>query len=584
MSWLERSTASAAAFLVGISLSNAAVAEVSTGEGLAEIRGYLSQLETLGFAGAVAISKLGQPLLAEGYGLADRERAIAWTPATVSTVGSLTKQFTGATVLLLQEQDLLSIEDPITKFFDEVPDEKRSITIHHLLTHSSGVVDLEDAEDFDPLGRTEFVQRALAQPLEFAPGTSYQYSNAGYSLLGAIIELRTGKTYEEFLRQSALNPSGIYETGYILPFWGDGRLAQGYADGERWGTLLERPFAEDGPYWVLRANGGLHSTACDMLRWATALMDGRILEPDSMSLYWAPHVSEGGDSHYGYGWSIVEAEGSRIVTHDGSNGIHFAEAALVPEMGLAVFLQSNVRAELPMVGRVVDQVTAHLVSQTPMPTLPQIREVPGTELERWVGVYELESGGVLEVALQEDTLVVSGKDSRGFSVLQSTRLVDFKRTERLSARIDAIVGAYVGGDYEPLWEAYDRRTSLDRLQERWDGRMRELETDHGAYRRYEILGTALRSEREVTLVRFHFDHGIADRAYVWDKNAEERLLGVSIRGLGASLTFYPQGENRFRSWDRRSGESRPLSFTFDSEGEARMALGEGDFEIEGLRN
>ena len=321
-----------------------------------------------------------------------------------------------------------------------------------------------------------------------------------------------------------------------------------------------------------------------MLRWATALMDGRILEPDSMSLYWAPHVSEGGDSHYGYGWSIVEAEGSRIVTHDGSNGIHFAEAALVPEMGLAVFLQSNVRAELPMVGRVVDQVTAHLVSQTPMPTLPQIREVPGTELERWVGVYELESGGVLEVALQEDTLVVSGKDSRGFSVLQSTRLVDFKRTERLSARIDAIVGAYVGGDYEPLWEAYDRRTSLDRLQERWDGRMRELETDHGAYRRYEILGTALRSEREVTLVRFHFDHGIADRAYVWDKNAEERLLGVSIRGLGASLTFYPQGENRFRSWDRRSGESRPLSFTFDSEGEARMALGEGDFEIEGLRN
>ena len=231
MSWLERSTASAAAFLVGISLSNAAVAEVSTGEGLAEIRGYLSQLETLGFAGAVAISKLGQPLLAEGYGLADRERAIAWTPATVSTVGSLTKQFTGATVLLLQEQDLLSIEDPITKFFDEVPDEKRSITIHHLLTHSSGVVDLEDAEDFDPLGRTEFVQRALAQPLEFAPGTSYQYSNAGYSLLGAIIELRTGKTYEEFLRQSALNPSGIYETGYILPYWGDGRLAQGYADG-----------------------------------------------------------------------------------------------------------------------------------------------------------------------------------------------------------------------------------------------------------------------------------------------------------------------------------------------------------------
>ena len=550
---------------------------------LDEIRDYLSQLETLGFAGVVAISLEGQPVLVEGHGLADRERGIAWTPATVSTVGSLTKQFTGATLLLLQEQGLLSVEDPIDKYFDAVPDDKRFITLHHLLTHSSGIVDLDGAGDFDPIEREEFVRRVLKQPLESPPGEHFQYSNAGYSLLGAVVELVTGLSYEQFLRESALVPNGIFETGYILPTWGAGRSAQGYEDGHRWGTVLERPFAEDGPYWVLRANGGLHSTAYDMLRWTQALMMGRILSPESMAAYWAPHVSEGGDSHYAYGWSIVDSDGGTLVTHDGSNGIHFAEAAIVPSRELVVFLQSNVRAELPMVGQVVDQITDHLLNDTALPILPQVSKTPGTELESWVGVYELEGGGSLQVSVEEAKLRVSGRDRKGFAVLHSTRPVDFSRTERLSARIDNIVGSYVEGDYKPLWEAYGRRSSLEQLKERWDGRMRELEEEHGTYRRYEILGTALRSEREITLVRFLFDSGIADRAYVWDMNAEEDLLGVSIRGLGATLTFYPEGNDDFRSWDRRTGESRPMSFSLVPENRARLLFGQGASSVEGHR-
>ena len=205
------------------------------------------------------------------------------------------------------------------------------------------------------------------------------------------------------------------------------------------------------------------------------VLSGRALSSDSMAAYWAAQVSEGGDSHYGYGWSIVEATEGTLVTHDGSNGIHFAEATLVPAKELVIFLQTNVRAELPMVGQIVDQITARFLSETPLPTLPKLSSASGADLEAWVGNYDLEGGGNLQVTLEEGALNVSSTDRKGFAVLRSTRPVDFSRTERLSSRIDSLVGAYVEGDYKPLWEAYGRSTSLERLEERWDGRMRELE-------------------------------------------------------------------------------------------------------------
>ncbi len=111
---------------------------------------------------------------------------------------------------------------------------------------------MRGAGDWDPIGRQEFVRRSLQQGLAFAPGDGYRYSNAGYSLLGAVIEQLSGQSCESFLRERLWLPHGLYETGYVLPRWGETRLAQGYRRGERWGTVLERPFAEDGPYWVLR--------------------------------------------------------------------------------------------------------------------------------------------------------------------------------------------------------------------------------------------------------------------------------------------------------------------------------------------
>ena len=132
---------------------------------ISDVNVYLARLEKLGFAGAVLVAEGDRTLLASGYGMADREAGRSWTPHTISTIGSITKQFTGAAILALSDDGRLSVGDPITKYFADVPPDKQSITLYHLLTHSSGIVDLEGIGDFDPIGRDEFVQRAMQQPL-----------------------------------------------------------------------------------------------------------------------------------------------------------------------------------------------------------------------------------------------------------------------------------------------------------------------------------------------------------------------------------------------------------------------------------
>ena len=574
----------AGAFLLAFAAISARLpAETGATDPIAEIQQYLERLEKLGFAGSLVLAQNGVPLLAEGYGLADRERGIPWTPATVSTIGSITKQFTGAAILSLAEDGVVAVEHPITQYFDKVPEDKRAITLHQLLTHSSGIVDLDGAGDWDPIGREEFVRRALAQKLAFAPGARYEYSNAGFSLLGAILEQVTGKTYEDYVRQRLFLPAGMYDTGYIQAAWGDGRLAQGYRRGERWGNVLERPLADDGPFWVLRANGGIHSTAWDMLRWGQALLAGKPLSAESMTAYWSPHVDEGGgDSFYGYGWVVMEAGGAQVITHNGGNGILFADMALVPAAGVVAVIQTNVIADFQLEGGLLEQVGGHLLMGAPLPDIPDWDRGGGTDLESLAGTYEIEGGGELRVTPSDDELAIEAIDRRAFRELLSLRPVDTARAERLSDRIDAIVSAYLSGDFEPLWEAYRRFAPLAQFAPRAEGRLEALVEEHGAKRGHEVLGTAFREGRDVTLVRLLFERGHADRAYVWDDEAEERLLGTSQRGLDPVLHVLPEVGGSFSSWDGRSGATRPVSFDPAEGGGMRLVIGESS-QVVGVR-
>jgi CubicO group peptidase (beta-lactamase class C family) len=295
------------------------------------------------FRGSVLVWKGGTVLLRKGYGMADRENGVAYDADTVFDVGSITKQFTAAAILKLEMQGKLHVEDTIGKYFASAPEDKRGITLHQLLTHTAGL-ESDFAGDFDPVSRDEYVKRILASKLRSKPGEVFFYANSGYSLLGAIVEIVSGLPYEKYLRENLFVPAGMKDTGYKIPNWPPTRVAVGYHDGKRWGRLTEKPWAADGPHWALRANGGIHSTLDDMLRWHTALTGDAILSAAAKDKMYRRHVKEGAgaDSSYGYGWSIAEsAWGSRVIEHNGGNGTFFADFLRYVDDDLVVVLSTN---------------------------------------------------------------------------------------------------------------------------------------------------------------------------------------------------------------------------------------------------
>ena len=548
-----------------------------------DTRTYIQRLEKLGFAGVVLVAKGGAPIFAEGFGLADREQGLRWTPATVSCIGSITKQFTGAAILKLEEDKKLSVADPIGLYFKDVPADKAQITLHHLLTHSSGLSDPEDIDDFDPVPLAEYLRKVLSRPLLFAPGAGYSYANANFSLLGAIIEKLSGMSYEAFVRERLFLPSGMYETGYLLPHWGDGRMAQGYRAGERWGTVLGRPMAVDGPHWALRANGGIHSTVYDMLRWARSLLEGRILSPESMKKYWAPHASEGGDTFYGYGWSIAKApDGTKIVTHNGGNGIFFADLAIVPDAGLVVFLMTNVIADIRAANTLLEQLGLRFLAGRPYPSIPEIVDMDEAALTAFAGTYRLpgDAGGY-HLTMGAKALFIEAEGQKAFSHLNSVREAEPGRLEKLNRLMDQIIAGNRAGNFTPLFKAYNGEMPLERLKARWAEVTKAIEEGGGRILRHEVLGTARTQDRDETVVRFSCEKGSVDRTYVWDLKEEGRLLGMSVRGLAVRLRLFPSSDRDFFTWD--GGIRPPKLVHVDAAADGKLRFKVGDTKESAVR-
>ena len=310
----------------------------------AHIDSFMRQAEAVGFNGSLLVLRDGVAVVDTGYGLRDKEAALPNTATTVHAIGSITKQFTAACILHLQERSLLRVSDSLPMYFKNVPADKRAITLHHLLTHSAGFPGAI-GDDNDPIDGAAFASLALRTPLEFAPGTGYGYSNVGYSLLGIIVEQVSGMAYERYLSDSLLVPAGLAHTGYRIPDWSTEQLAIGYRkDGTRWGTMLDHPTVNGGPGWHLRANGGLLSTTHDMAAWVEGLHRRTVLTEASTKAMFTPHVEEGpgAGSHYGYGWALFRTErDTRLITHNGGNGVQFADVLWYADEGVIVVLMSN---------------------------------------------------------------------------------------------------------------------------------------------------------------------------------------------------------------------------------------------------
>ncbi len=309
-----------------------------------DVEAYFDELEASGFGGVVAVRD-GDDITTRSFGVADRENDVPMDADTVFDVASITKQFTAAAILRLEMDGRLSVDDTLGQHVPGLPDDKAAVTLHQLLTHTAGF--LRDVGfDEEPIGRSDYLERVGTTPLMHEPGDRYVYSNVGYALLGAVIEFETGEPYENYLRTALFEPAGMLDTGYVLPDWGDHTIAVGYdnATGDRFGRPNEQPWDVDGPYWNLRANGGLLSTAADMLLWDEALLGDDVLDAAAKAKLFAPHVPMGPDDdvHYGYGWLIVPTPmGTPLITHNGGNLFFFADFLRFVDQDVTIFVASN---------------------------------------------------------------------------------------------------------------------------------------------------------------------------------------------------------------------------------------------------
>ncbi|MGH8301648.1 MAG: serine hydrolase domain-containing protein [Steroidobacteraceae bacterium] len=288
------------------------------------------------------VARAGQEIACEGLGWADSAKHIAARCDTAYDIGSITKQFTAAAILKLQMMGRLRVTDPIDRFIDGVPPGKRTITINDLLTMTSGLLD-SLGSDYQPLSREQMLAEAMRSRLLSPPGSTYRYSNVGYSILAAIIEKASGMGYERFLARYLFRPAGMRQTGYVLPHWHAGQVAVEYnRHGRPMGRPFDHPWAKNGPYWNLRGNGGIVTTAPDMLRWDRALLHHTVLSPSAERELFTPRVRiDAAGDRYAYGWEILASPLGPIAAHNGGNGWSFAVIARLLHQKVMVFWVSN---------------------------------------------------------------------------------------------------------------------------------------------------------------------------------------------------------------------------------------------------
>lgn len=306
---------------------------------------YLKKCENNGFNGAVLIVKNDDILLNKGYGLASKQDKIPITSNTVFDICSVSKQFTAAAILKLEESGKLKLTDSLKMYFTEIPLSKGKITIHQLLTHSAGFGHDIGNGDFDYMTRQKYFQELFNSKLKFTPGEDYSYSNSGYSILGRIIELVSGKSYEQFLKEKFFDPLGMNQTGYLLPEWKSSSIANEYLYNViDKGNQISR-YKEYGKIaWTLKANGGINSTQNDMYKWYKALSNNKVLTSSSMEKLVSPHIAEFKDnsSYYGYGWVTFQStRNTKVITHNGFNGISYYEFIWFPDEDALILFATN---------------------------------------------------------------------------------------------------------------------------------------------------------------------------------------------------------------------------------------------------
>ncbi len=351
---------------------------------------------------SVAVIRDGKVIKAEGYGLANSELAFPATAETVYKIGSVSKQFIAAGILLLVQENKVDLDDKISKFLTGTSDTWKEITIRHLLTHTSGIT--REPPAFDPLkiqNDEEVIKSAYPLPLRFSPGERFEYSNTGYFILAEIITKAAQKPWAEYLHERIFTPSGMASTRPTSVSEIISKRADGYV---RVNGKLQN--AED--YLAIRPSGAFLSSVLDLAKWDAALYSSSILNQSVRDQMWSPVKLNNGNSHpYGFGWYLETIGGHKAVRHGGSLPGFRAEYIRFMDNKLSIVILAN--GDNANLGPFALGIANHYIPGL-FPQRRAIKLAPKT-LDTYTGKYQPNPTTTLSVTREGDSLVLSGSDT-----------------------------------------------------------------------------------------------------------------------------------------------------------------------------
>ena len=395
------------------------------------------------FNGSVLVAKNGNIILEKGYGVQNIKDNLPNTARTIYQIGSITKQFTSAVILQLVSKNKMGLQDKLSKYFPDYP-MGDSITIEHLLTHTSGIYNYTNDGEFmktrseQPIPRDNLLWLFENKPLNFSPGTKYDYSNSGYILLGMIIEKVTGKSYFQVVRQNIFESLGMNHTGFDFTDLKSSDKAIGYSN-----DCAQAVGIVDSS--VSFAAGAIYTTVGDLYKWDRALYTDRIVPKSLLQKAFAPYKSS-----YGYGWQIGNDYNKKAVQHGGGITGFVSYILRVPEDQICIIAISNVPTAA--LQSICVEIEGIFYGKMPVPKAVRKEiQVPADTLKMYTGVYRLAPDFDITITLENDTLFAQAT-GQGKNPLFAERM-NFFFLKVVDAQVEFFYGSNGKIDHLILYQA-----------------------------------------------------------------------------------------------------------------------------------
>jgi CubicO group peptidase (beta-lactamase class C family) len=481
---------------------------------------------------SILVAQKGKVLYERAIGLQDVEGKEPLSTESVFRIGSITKQFTAVAILQLAEAGKLKLEDEVQKYVD-FPKKDRPITIEHLLTHTSGIPNYTDLPSFTPeayakdISVRDMIATFADLPLEFEPGTRWNYSNSGYILLGAIVEKASGLSWEAYMTKHLFGPAGMTHTSAAAAGTVPGE-AKGYSEADST-YAVSLPLSLTWPY----SAGAIRSTVADLYAWNKSVFANKFVPKKWIDMAFTDHrLSDGNSTGYGYGWAFMNIQGSRTIQHNGGINGFLSSGVYLPDEDIYVVVLSNNEA-----GDADLLATKLAALALGKPYGGAVVPLDANAAEAYTGVYVNKEGVERYITADEKGLHSQRQGS-------GVRDMDFLGNDRFILHNDVVTYAFIRKDGRVTGARFSGRKGdeeLTRTDKPLPAPRKEVKLDAATLKRYEGVFQLIGGPQ----LSFRAD---GDRLFTTAANqAEIEIFAEApdkffLKVVDARIEFYPEAD------------------------------------------